>query len=403
MQGNANAAAVKGAASIIRRIAGRGEVTITAGNGEVRFTRTTTGNGYAGYRSAPERVTIATAAVPVDAVVNGCGVLAEDAMRRIAAATGTVTVEMVGDGFRFRSGDAILGTTTRPEVDFPAEAFPAPAMESPLAVMVEPRHDIAAEAVRIMQGVAEAADTSADARAVLSGVAIGDGGAIVATDTYRLHVAERHYVHGPDHAIALVPAHVLRAFPAAKVERFALAAVPAEAEVRDARGPRWGLRVELRYGTRRNPVTVRVEADGPTVEGPFPRWRTLLPVGHDAVRGPVVGTYAITDGMADTLRAVQPSGPTLVRWGDDGTVTFAAMTNVAGTVNLHVPDGAPSATLGTATTGDGEVILNAAYLRSASTFAGAGATLELRDGLRPVAVVGTDRVAVVMPMRAGGR
>lgn len=403
METNANAAAVKAAATITRRIAGRGHVTVTAGNGELRFTRSSTDNyNYAGVRGAPARTTIATAAVPMDGILHGAGVLAVDVLRRIATAKGSITIESVADGFRFHAGGVMLGTTSRPEAHEIAEAFPAAAMESPLAVMVEPSHDRAAEAVTIMQGVAEAAAKGSDARAVLATVCIDDFGAMVATDTYRLHVAERHYVNGPDHAEALVPAFVIRAIPAAKVERFALAAVPAEASVRDARGARWGMRAELRYGTRRNPVTVTVTADGPTVEGPYPRWRTLIPdAATDATWHPIIGTYRITDAMDDAVKAVQPSGPTRVTWQDDGTVTFAAMDNVAGTVNLHVPEGAPTATLGTATTGDGDVIMNAAYLRAASAFAGDGSTVELRSPTRAVAVMGTDRMALVMPMRGG--
>lgn len=391
METNVNAAAVKAAATITRRIAGRGDVTVTAGNGQLRFTRADHATD-----------TTATVAVPMDGILHGAAVLADDDLRRIATVKGSITVETVAAGFRFGSGDVTLGTTVRDADRIRAEAFIAPAMESPLAVVVEPSHDRASDAVTIMQGVAEAAAKGADARAVLTAVCIGDGGAMVATDTYRMHVAERHYVNGPDHAEALVPAFVIRAIPAAKAERFALAAVPANAPVQDARGGRWGMRAELRYGTRRNPVTVTVTAEGPTIEGPYPRWRTLIPdAATDATWHPVIGTYVVADGMNDAVKAVQPSGPTRVRWQDDGSVTFTAMDTVPGTVNLHVPEAAPSATLGTATTGDGDVIMNAAYLRSASAFAGDGSTVELRSPTRAVAVMGTDRMALVMPMRGG--
>ena len=93
----------------------------------------------------------------------------------------------------------------------------------------------------------------------------------------------------------------------------------------------------------------------------------------------------------------------MVRWQDDGRVHLHAMQDVPGTVNLHVPEDGPSATLGTATTGSGEVILDATYLRSASAFVGDGSTVELRDAHKAVHLIGADCEALVMPMRAGGR
>lgn len=400
MAATVNAAAVKAAATITRRIAGRGEVTVTSAGRTLRFTRATTWQG-GPHRNPADHDATATAVVPVDGLetpMHGCGVLADDDLRRIATAKGSITVENAGDGFRFTAGGVQLGVT-RAGVPTP-EPEPDRFLGSRHAVQVSPDAYHAAEAVRVMQGVAEAAASGTDARLVLATVALDPDGTMAATDTYRLHVAGRRYVSGDPHLPeALLPAYAVRTIPAAKVAMFALAAQPHG----HGKG-RWAMNLHLRYGTKRQPCTVQVMAEGSTIEGPYPNWRQLMPDGMPDDRWqPVAATYAIPDGMVDAVKAVQPKGPTLVRWQDDGNLHLHAMDETPYSASITLPKDGPSATLGTATTGSAEVIMNATYLRQASGFVGDGSTVELRDPMRAVHFVGTDRAALVMPMRAGGR
>jgi hypothetical protein len=109
--------------------------------------------------------------------------------------------------------------------------------------------------------------------------------------------------------------------------------------------------------------------------------------------------------MPEAVKAVQAKGPTYVTWQDGGNaVTLQAMASPSGMAGvLQVPEGAASATIGTATTGSADVILQAAYLAPAAGFVGAGATVTVASELQAVRFVGQGRTALLMPMRAGSR
>jgi hypothetical protein len=110
--------------------------------------------------------------------------------------------------------------------------------------------------------------------------------------------------------------------------------------------------------------------------------------------------------MPEAVKAVQAKGPTYVTWQDGGNaVTLQAMASPPGMAGvMYVPEGAASATIGTATTGSADVILQAAYLAPAAGFVGAGATVTVASDLAAVRLDGGNgRRALVMPMRAGAR
>jgi hypothetical protein len=89
----------------------------------------------------------------------------------------------------------------------------------------------------------------------------------------------------------------------------------------------------------------------------------------------------------------------------DPTADAAAAPVADGTVQIlarRVKSTGP--TIGTATTGSADVILQAAYLAPAAGFVGAGATLTVASDLAAVRLDGGNgRRALVMPMRAGAR
>lgn len=397
MTATANAAAVKAALTITARIAGRGTAVFVAGGTALTLTR---GNGDG---------TRASATVPLDGFAGGGGVLPDDVLGRIGKARGPVEVTTSDGGLRFAADGAYLGSTV-PDTsgtDLQVRAWPHNALTSTYAVKVEADYagqaaDVGRSAVEALQGVAEAAARGGDARAVLTAVALHADGTAAATDTYRLHVAELQVEAGPDtpHAPeALVPAYVLQAIPSAKVQGFRLGAIPHG--IADGTRSGWGMVVRLHYGGKANPVQVMIDANGPTVEGPYPRWRGLMPTGHAAG-----ATCTVADGMADAVKAVQAKGPAYVSW-DDGaaTVTVQAMASPQPYSSaLVVPDGAASAAIGTATTGAAGVVLQGAFVGPALRFVGAGGTVEVREPSKAVRLVGAGsggRTALVMPMRAG--
>jgi hypothetical protein len=393
MTATATAAAAKAALTITGRIAGRGTAAYVAGGTALTMTRTNTDG------------TTATATVPLDGATDGGGILPADVAARIGKARGPVKVTDAEDGgLRFAADGVHLGATVPDAADLQRVAWPHNALTSTYAVKVEADYghhgpEVARAAVEALQGVAEAAARGSDARAVLTAVALHADGTAAATDTYRLHVAELQVEAGPDtpHAPeALVPAHVLQAIPSAKVQGFRLGAIPHG--IADGTRSGWGMVVRLHYGGKANPVQVVIDANGPTVEGPYPGWRNLLPDAHPDAISPI-GTYVLPDGMPEAVKAVQARGPLAVRWsaGADLVTMQACRMDYRNAVELA--EDSATASLGTATTGSADVVLQGAYLAPAARFVGAGATVAVRDSWKAVAMTGTGRTALVMPMR----
>jgi len=407
----ANAMAVKAALTVTGRIAGTATPVFASGGTTLTLTR------HANARTANARRdgapgTAATAHVPATGHAYGGGVIPADVVARLSKAKGTVVVTSTDGGLRFTCGGVQLGETVTDAdpsgPDLQRVAWPHAALTSAYAVKVETDYghhgpEVARAAVDALQGVAEAAAKGADARAVLTAVALHADGTAAATDTYRLHVATLGVEVGPEarpDAEVLIPAYVLQAIPAAKVDGFRLAAVP-EADAGDSGRGRWGMYVRLGFGSGGNRLHVGLDAHGPTVEGPYPRWRTIVAASEAK---PTSGTYVMPDGLPEAVKAVQPKGPTYVTWQDGANaVTFQAMENLHGSVNLHVPNGAPSATIGTATSGSADVILQAAYLAPAAAFVGEGGTVTVTTEMQAVRFAGDGRTALLMPMRAGAR
>jgi len=417
-----NAAAVKAALTVTGRIAGTDVPVFAAFGSSLLITRHGRGTAapfgrpHARVRTTDARRngvdgTAATARVPATGQAFGGGVIPADVLARLGKVRGDVEVTTDGDGgLRFASGGVNLGGTV-PDADangpdLQRVAWPHTALTSGYAVKVEADYghhgpEVARAAVDALQGVAEAAAKGSDARAVLTAVALHADGTAAATDTYRLHVATLPVEVGPEarpDAEVLIPGYVLQAIPAGKVVGFRLAGappIPAEALAAGV----WGMTARLQYGTAANRVTVAVDAHGPTVEGPYPGWRTIV---ANAEALPPAGTYVLPDGMPEAVKAVQAKGPTYVAWQDGAdAVTLQAMTNAPGGV-IGMPEGGASAAIGTATTGSAAVILQAAYFAPAAGFVGAGGTVQVADGLRAVSLVGTGgRRALVMPMRGG--
>jgi hypothetical protein len=391
----ATAAAVKAALTITARIAGRGVAAYVAGGTALTMTRTN-----------PDGTT-ATATVPLDGATDGGGILPADVAARIGKARGPVKVTDAEDGgLRFAADGVHLGATVPDTADLQRVAWPHPALTSTYAVKVEADYghhgpEVARAAVEALQGVAEAAARGSDARAVLTAVALHADGTAAATDSYRLHVADVQVEAGPDtphHPEALVPAYVLQAIPSGKVQGFRLGAIPHG--IADGTRSGWGMVVRLHYGGKANPVQVVIDANGPTVEGPYPGWRALVPdLQADAAWQAPIGTYVLPDGMPEAVKAVQARGPLAVRWsaGADLVTMQACRMDYRNAVELA--EDSATASLGTATTGSADVVLQGAYLAPAARFVGAGATVAVRDSWKAVAMTGTGRTALVMPMR----
>jgi len=410
MTATVNAAAVKAALTVTARIAGTAAPVFAAGGTSLMLTRHATGRT-ANTRRDGVAGTAATAHVPGAGGAGGGGVIPADVVARLGKVRGDVEVTSDGDGgLRFASGGVNLGGTV-PDTDangpdLQRVAWPHAALTSHYAVKVEADYghhgpEVARAAVDALQGVAEATAKAADARQVLTAVALHADGTAAATDTYRLHVADVTVEVGPDarpDAEVLIPGYVLQAIPAGKVVGFRLAGAPRLLPEASDVGV-WGMTVRLQYGTAANRVTVAIDAHGPTVDGPYPGWRTIV---ANAEALTAAGTYVLPDGMPEAVKSVQAKGPTYVTWQDGAeAVTLQAMTNAPGGV-IGMPEGGASAAIGTATTGSAAVILNAAYFAPAAGFVGAGGTVQVADGLRAVSLVGTGgRRALVMPMRGG--
>lgn len=395
MTATANAAAVKAALTITARIAGRGTAAYVAAGTALRVTR-----------HNPDGTT-ATATVPLDGATDGGGIVLADVLARIVKARGPVKVTDAEDGgLRFAADGVHLGATV-PNTDgsdLQQVAWPHAALTSTFAVKVEADYghqnpEVARAAVEALQGVAEAASRGSDARAVLSAVALHADGTAAATDTYRLHVADVKVEAGPDtphHPEALVPAHVLQAIPSAKVHGFRLGAVP---DAANANGG-YGMVARLHYGGKANPVQVVIDAHGPTVPGPFPRWRALVPdLQTDAAWQAPIGTYVMPEGMPEAVKAVQAKGPTAVRWSEGVDLVTLQACRMDYRNAVELAEDSATAAIGTATTGAAEVVLQGAYLAPAARFVGVGATVEVRSATKAVAMTGTGRTALVMPMR----
>jgi hypothetical protein len=396
MTATANAAAVKAALTITARIAGRGTAVFAAGGTALTLTR---GNGDG---------TRASATVPLHGFAGGGGVLPDDVLGRIGKARGPVEVTTSDGGLRFAADGVHLGATV-PDTsgtDLQIRAWPHRALTSTYAVKVEADYghhgpEVARAAVEALQGVAEAAARGGDARAVLTAVALHADGTAAATDTYRLHVADMQVEAGPDtpHAPeALVPAYVLQAIPSGKVQGFRLGAIPHG--IADGTRSGWGMVVRLHYGGKANPVQVMIDANGPTVAGPYPGWRALVPdLQADAAWQAPIGTYVLPEGMPEAVKAVQAKGPMAVRWSDGADVVTLQACRMDYRNAVELAEDSATAALGTATTGAADLVLQGAYLAPAARFVGAGATVAVRDSWKAVALTGTGRTALVMPMR----
>lgn len=385
------AAAIRAAITLTRRIAGKAPATVEGrgGNG-ITITRTADG-------------VTASATVELGAIVRGVGIMPEDVAARIGAAKGRITITTEDGLIRFAADGVHLGTTNPyTSAASPMHADPYRYLQDDAAIRIEADYygqpdGTARRTVEALQGVTLAAGSGRDARAVLTAVALDADGA-AATDTYRLHVAELPTEVGPKvqpHTEVLIPAHVIGAIPAAKARGFRLGGIPA-----GIGSGRFGMVARLDYGAGRNRVEVLVQVEGPTVEGPYPRWRSLIPT--DAT---TAGSCILPDGMADVVRTLRRSGPVVVGWDAGATAVDVRVADAPpyAVGPITVTEGGPSASMGTATAGSAEVILNAAYLHDAARFAGAGAEVGIRDGLKAVRFAGDGRTALLMPMRAGGR
>lgn len=291
-------------------------------------------------------------------------------MRKI----GDVVIRDVGGAWTLTASGTAEGVTTSVTstlADLVGEAptWPTfPGLVDPLAVMV--RGDEAADVAAALRSVATAAATDADARAVLTHVALRDG-EVAATDTYRLNVATIP-VEGPGEA--LVPASWVRALPARGVDRLDLLA-----EGGDDAAAELTYRVTTRGRTRRVTIVGRV------VGQPFPNYRGLMPTPDELADA---ATLVVRSSLGDLV------GPL----GDHRTPVVLTLGDVPDLVTIAGSDGR-SATYGTATTGSMTVAANPAYLADLVDHVGDGATLAVRDGLKAMIATGAGRTALLMPMR----
>jgi DNA polymerase-3 subunit beta len=218
-----------------------------------------------------------------------------------------------------------------------------------------------------------------EARPVLTGVLLelGETCRLVSTDSYRLHVIE---TAGSGSLRAIVPARALVAV--AKVLGRKASGKVAVAGGEDCSD----IRFSLPDGT---------ELRSRVIEGEYPNWAQLVP---EAGAGDVVMRYE----LAELEAALKAAGPYC------GTQPVRVEFNqpAAGMVRLS----AAQADLGAwvrelehvEVTGEPvTVAFNPVYFGGAIKAAGAGATLEVRDGLKPAVVRSEDgrRTALVMPVR----
>ena len=263
-----------------------------------------------------------------------------------------------------------------------------PDLDAP-TVTVEVEGADAADLVAELHGVARAAATGYDARAVLTAVLIADGEA-AATDTYRMHVGT---VPTVGDGATLIPERAVRAIPARA--DYAYLAGDQAGQPWPANGPgafviRWGTPPRGRTPRRSGIIA------GRAVEGPYPNYRGLIPSADELDGVPTVtttGTLAAAIKPAATAARTLGRFPSVVLgWAEDapGTVTVEA----AGVEGATV-------TLGTATTGTGGAAFSPTYLGDADAYLGAGADLAVRDDLKSAVGTNGGRTALVMPMRVG--
>jgi DNA polymerase III sliding clamp (beta) subunit (PCNA family) len=245
----------------------------------------------------------------------------------------------------------------------------------------------AVEAARLASVLKAAGD--GDARAVLATVAIsanGDGsGEAVATDTYRMHVANLARVSGTATDTYLLPADV--AAIAAKAGKYGIR-VYATTE---------GKRFSLTFGTDAGPKTAKrgthYRVSGYFVEGPYPNYRSLIP---DAGSATASWTFADAAGTADVIAAFRNTEHTPAILTPSGSAVAVSAAFRDGTkrdaIAPIVPDGD---TIGM----DASIAFNAAYLADALRHAGNGGTVRLRDAMRGALIEGEDAYALLMPMR----
>jgi len=349
--------ALADAASLARKLtirhAVRAELTVVDGRAELVATDGATGIvEVVGTGSAPDGVRVALAADL-------------DALRKLRRA-GDVTIREGRDGFTMTADGVTSPVAEAGELP----AWPRFAAEAD-AVAVDVRGDDAVEVAATLRSVARAAASDADARAILTYVALREGEA-AATDTYRMNVAEVPAVGDP-HAVGLVPASWLAAIPSRGVTRLGVVAS-------EAKGDQLGT-AEVTFTTSTRNRTRDVTIVGPTTYGPFPNYRSLMPA---EASGTVV---TIPDGLGDVLGRM--ARPVTVGLGADELV-------------LTDPHGV-TASVGTAIApaldGPDAVDLDPAYLDQLVEHVGPGATVRVRDGLRALVAEADGRTTLLMPMR----
>jgi DNA polymerase-3 subunit beta len=272
----------------------------------------------------------------------------------------------------------VAGASLRllPEEDFPTIAEPGE-----LVGTVD-----AAELVAAIQAV-EPATSRDEARPVLTGclLEVPEAGAksaptLVATDSYRLHVAElgngwtrpgRYII--PGRTLAYVAKRI------SKRPAFVRVAVRCTDSA-----------IMFELGAVR--VTVRL------IEGEFPNWRQLVPDTEYAEQDDerVTLTYDVAE-LEGALKAAGPfctgTSPVRFRIGPYGVGLSASSPDL----------GEWSALLAQADRTGPELVVafNPFYLAGSVKAAGAGARMVLRDGLKPAAIISADgRIkALVMPVR----
>lgn len=244
-------------------------------------------------------------------------------------------------------------------------------------------------------GQVAAAASGDDARPILAGVYF-DGAHIVATDSYRLHLAE---IAGRTFPRVLVPARAFGFLPksgtayltAGKTSR---PGVPYA--VVDADGNRAVRPVTISEGhvmVKCDAATVIVR----TVDGEFPNYRQLIPAGPP---------HAVSFERETFLKVLAGVGATLARTARPVRLRIDGSELV---VFAHGEDGSEASSGRVPCKGDDlamfpAVAFNPGFLADAvSTLTGEYATLQLTDSLKPALLretgAGVESVRLVMPVR----
>ena len=280
----------------------------------------------------------------------------------------TLTVEPA------ESAVSVAGAAIR---TLPADDFPA------IETAFDFAGEIPADAFKIGADSVEPASSRDAARPVLTGVLLelaGHPGArMVATDSYRLHIAD---IAGRGDLAAIIPGAVIKSIGRA-IGRKPAGTVTIAVAGRDQRGDVDAVRFKLPNGVE---VTTR------TIAGEYPNYRQLIPE-----RGTGTGVRYGPE-LADAVKAGAPFA------GDTGPIRCAFDSVFGAKLSASSADlGDWSRELaGVEVWGESvTVALNPGYLLGGIGAVGAGATVEVRDGLKPAVFRSADgrRIALVMPVR----